>query len=459
MLHIFYKSVVESLISSAIICWGSSISTRDLKKLKELIKKAGSVLETPVEPLEIIVQRIPYKTLEDNMSATLWVFTFLSFAIMMTPCIEADRRLPAPTNVSYKWIDEFIVNVTWSWPKPEDLPQNCTVEYEIQQMGEEIPGTRVENRNFTEYYLTKDLATGSLELRIYCTAKTDCKGWNKSQPAKIKISAKKIHAELMKDFRCFFLPNGFKCSWIPVDSSEDLKVSYRVVGKTKEDIESLKVCEGPYKIKGRNGCYLRPEKGRDIFVLVETETRMTTFRPKYAIPVQKMSVNETGHHLKLTWTIPNIGRDCTWIFCLWYKECGNNKPPKCFKFREDWTVDIPNNKCCGYEFQYNITTDRFCTEVSSETSEVITYGTTTTCFNMANVLAIIIPFMVCFCVALSFYCFKKHEKIFGPTRLDPSVIKDIMKDNKLPKERLFLPPREQTDTCVPFVPDEYQEKC
>ncbi|MED6265076.1 hypothetical protein CHARACLAT_021794 [Characodon lateralis] len=34
MLHIFYKSVVESVISSAIICWGSSIRARDLKRLR-----------------------------------------------------------------------------------------------------------------------------------------------------------------------------------------------------------------------------------------------------------------------------------------------------------------------------------------------------------------------------------------------------------------------------------------
>ncbi|MED6272420.1 hypothetical protein CHARACLAT_030180 [Characodon lateralis] len=46
MLHIFFKSVVESVISSAIISWGSSIRARDLKKLGKLIKKGGSVLGT-----------------------------------------------------------------------------------------------------------------------------------------------------------------------------------------------------------------------------------------------------------------------------------------------------------------------------------------------------------------------------------------------------------------------------
>ena len=57
MLHIFYKSVVESSVSSAVICWKSSIRASDLKKLKKLIKKAGSVLGTVMEPLELIVQK------------------------------------------------------------------------------------------------------------------------------------------------------------------------------------------------------------------------------------------------------------------------------------------------------------------------------------------------------------------------------------------------------------------
>ena len=57
MLHIFYKSVVESAISFAAICWGSGIRTRDLKRINKLIKKAGSVLGVTLEPLELIIQK------------------------------------------------------------------------------------------------------------------------------------------------------------------------------------------------------------------------------------------------------------------------------------------------------------------------------------------------------------------------------------------------------------------
>lgn len=46
--------MLSSIISSAIICWASSIRTRDLKTYKELIKMAGSALES----LETMMQRL-----------------------------------------------------------------------------------------------------------------------------------------------------------------------------------------------------------------------------------------------------------------------------------------------------------------------------------------------------------------------------------------------------------------
>ena len=58
MLHIFYKSVVESSILSAVICWGSSIRASDLKKLNKLIKWAGSVLGAVLEPLDLTFEEV-----------------------------------------------------------------------------------------------------------------------------------------------------------------------------------------------------------------------------------------------------------------------------------------------------------------------------------------------------------------------------------------------------------------
>lgn len=53
----FYQSVVASAIFSAVICWHSNNRASDTKRLNKLIKKAGSVLGTALEPMEMIVER------------------------------------------------------------------------------------------------------------------------------------------------------------------------------------------------------------------------------------------------------------------------------------------------------------------------------------------------------------------------------------------------------------------
>ena len=55
-LHLLYQSVAASAIIFAGICWGISIRV-DTKELNKLMKKAGSVLGTALEPIELVVER------------------------------------------------------------------------------------------------------------------------------------------------------------------------------------------------------------------------------------------------------------------------------------------------------------------------------------------------------------------------------------------------------------------
>ena len=74
MLHIFYQSIVTSVIFLCSHLLGSSIRARDSKKLNKVIKKAGSVLENAMEPLELVAERrMLYKRLNimDNTSHPL----------------------------------------------------------------------------------------------------------------------------------------------------------------------------------------------------------------------------------------------------------------------------------------------------------------------------------------------------------------------------------------------------
>ena len=57
LLKTFYDSVVASALFYGVVCWGSSVSTADRKRLNKLIRKASSVLECPLDSVEVVGER------------------------------------------------------------------------------------------------------------------------------------------------------------------------------------------------------------------------------------------------------------------------------------------------------------------------------------------------------------------------------------------------------------------
>lgn len=56
MLHMFYKSVVESGLRYAAVCWGSSQMDKDRRQLDKLIKWAGSVVGRGLDNVGAVVK-------------------------------------------------------------------------------------------------------------------------------------------------------------------------------------------------------------------------------------------------------------------------------------------------------------------------------------------------------------------------------------------------------------------
>ncbi|KAI4898445.1 hypothetical protein NFI96_000501 [Prochilodus magdalenae] len=55
---VYYCAVmVASAIFYGVVCWGSSISTAERKRLDKLLKKAGSVLGSPLDPVQVVGDR------------------------------------------------------------------------------------------------------------------------------------------------------------------------------------------------------------------------------------------------------------------------------------------------------------------------------------------------------------------------------------------------------------------
>ncbi|KAI3359653.1 hypothetical protein L3Q82_014036, partial [Scortum barcoo] len=57
LLRTFYETVVASVVSYAVVCWGGGCSVRDKKRLNRLIKRASSVCGCPLDSIEVMGDR------------------------------------------------------------------------------------------------------------------------------------------------------------------------------------------------------------------------------------------------------------------------------------------------------------------------------------------------------------------------------------------------------------------
>ncbi|TWW54377.1 hypothetical protein D4764_0184940 [Takifugu flavidus] len=57
LLWMFYQSVVASVLSYAVVCWGGSATKADLSRLEKLIRWASSVVGMKLKPLATVAER------------------------------------------------------------------------------------------------------------------------------------------------------------------------------------------------------------------------------------------------------------------------------------------------------------------------------------------------------------------------------------------------------------------
>ncbi|CAI5672318.1 unnamed protein product [Oreochromis niloticus] len=380
------------------------------------------------------------------MTVAQQFFIFFCATTMTFNC-KADYQLPEPTDVTYRWDDQFQVNVSWSWKKPDNLPENCTVKYEVFRYGlpqSVEPRFRSLINNFTVKYFTEDKRSDHWNISIQAVLDPVCGHWKESRPVIKTIKTSKPRTDLVTDFRCSFESNRTKCFWKPVSESVKLNIFYR----TKND--KIRACDGSTSHE-KDVCYLNVNNLQfDIYVLVETETGRNTLKPKFVTPLPKMNIAEEKGELSLTWKHPGwaVGQ-CGLNYSVCVTECNNVKT----LHTKEPRLNIPYNKNCQYKFQYRLQTDQYCISVSSDLSEVITHGENRSPDEMLTVIAIVIPIILSACVILSCYCFQRNREIFCPRIPDPSTIfKEMMmtgnKDSKPISGNLYTPVPEPTENIT-----------
>ncbi|KAK2862694.1 hypothetical protein Q5P01_002227 [Channa striata] len=394
------------------------------------------------------------RTLEDTMTVAWPVFSCLTCAALTLLSPGEAGRLPPPTNLSHKWLDPFIVNVSWSWEQPRNLPKDCKISFEIHRAGKKLNEyvKWTEWTHFTNSCLTEEMDSDHWDYTIQTISVPSCDGWNNSLSVITTVHTAKPRAEVAKDFKCILDPNGMNCSWIPVNRSLNLMLSYRKCGESKEVRKKLRECDRYYRHGMRDGCYLHVgDDNSPTCINAQTEAALSTFKPLLVVPSPKLTITQKEDYLYLSCTRPKVGVDCDWTYEYCFKKCYENEICKPIvvqsgKMRERY------DEGCLYEFRCRVSTGPYCPRISSDFSEIKTHGANKPPDKKLTVVAIIIPTILSLCVILSCFCCRRHRDILCPTIPDPSTIfKEMMmngsKDVKTTDGKLYKPVQESTDPC------------
>ncbi|KAG7240123.1 hypothetical protein INR49_027977 [Caranx melampygus] len=351
-------------------------------------------------------------------------FPFLTWTAMMMLLHCTADRLPPPTGLSFKWLDPFTVNVSWSWQMPSDLPKGCEIKFQYTFEGDKTETKRTESRHIIENCLTKESGSHTCMYTVQAVmdgqGANSCQNWTSGPSENITVFHEK-QGKVVDNFRCVVDNSGLNCSWIPVDPSQNLTLTHRTCGSTKESRNSSRGGCGQYYRSGkRNGCYLEVS----------------------VVPPPKLNITHAQHELKLTWKIPEVQNRC-WKYQFNYTEC--NKP-----MSDSWTIEKVNfftihyDENCLYEIQSRVVSDeKICPVINSDWSDVVTYGSNQPHETLTVVAIIIIPIMLFICVIL-------HINILCPIIPDPSAIFKEMMMNGNKDQRpgnLYTPVPEPVEPC------------
>lgn len=358
------------------------------------------------------------------------------------PC--PTERPPPPTGLSYKWLDPF--TVTMFWQKPSEL-KDCEVKYCLKNAKEkDVKGSIL--ANVTVNCLTEKIPKGSdywtYKVWTVCSHSSNCS--NKGNPAFVKIQSRKPRAEV-KDMKCVTDSKEMNCSWIP--GSQSFNLSYRICGVSEKHINNLKACDQPYSSAMRSGCYLKAAYVDDICIVMDSGDNSSTFE---AAPVRrppKLIIREEGDNLKLSWE--KFGSACMWAYEICHKKCNNAENCENFN-KQGESMKVPYDKSCRHEFRFRVNSSRNCPTAFSDFSNVVAYGTNKPRDETLTVVTIVIPIILCVCIILSCYCFRRHSAIICPIIPDPSAIfKEMMmngnKELKTTVGSLYMPVPEPIEPC------------
>nr|XP_043878131.1 interleukin-13 receptor subunit alpha-1-like [Solea senegalensis] len=366
----------------------------------------------------------------------------LTFAAVLTVLHCSADQLPPPTNLKCNLPDQISVNLTWSWQRPSNLPENCKIYYVISYP----EGPQRTNAKYFEHRCPMNVHNYTVK----AVGVESCNGWTPSTP--VPIINQMLQDKVVKDFRCVPRSSGMNCSWIPKDRSLDLTFSYCDCSSNSKVCKPVKDCD-LYTSGIRNGCLMKEISPNELEIgfLVKSTNGLDVIKPVFVLPSPKLKVTAIRDLLILSWTPPNVGPwDCPWEYELCFTECGRKQ--SCRNITS-MSRNMSYDENCMYTFRSRVFPSRlYCRLLSSNFSEDVKYGMTKPPDTTLTMIAIVIPIILFICVILSCYCFWKHSDIICANPPDPStILKEMMSGNKEhenKREGLYTPLPEDVEPCI-----------
>lgn len=384
------------------------------------------------------------------------MFGTLTFSVTWIILASVCRaQLLPPSNITSKWMDDLTVNVSWSWERPEDLPRDCSIQFEYKHSG--AASQRTSETHFLESVLSNSAAQWVFSVQTVGASFSSCED-QRSSAEELLIKAPKPPADV-KDFECYLSDSDMNCSWIS-DPLSPVSIFSRQCGETPDLLkQGFSKCDststsGRSRVCQLKGSFLQKE----LCMVANTTSTSSTFKAPKKLALPNLNVTEEGTNLLLTFKPLKVKTSCS-LYIICFRVCNTSAGCKDVPEKKGF-LKIPYDKKCQYEFQYRVRTSDYCTGMYSGWSERITYGVTEdpdpTDWTL-KVVAILIPVIVSAFVILSCVCFRRHKEIICPEVPYPSIIfKEMINGNRetKPSATMYAPVQEPIEplVIVPHVP-------
>ncbi|XP_029943033.1 uncharacterized protein LOC115385180 [Salarias fasciatus] len=342
-----------------------------------------------------------------------------------------------PQNVSYEWIDDFMLRLSWN--PPQHPVTNCKYLVSTESKSHGI-------ETYTEPYMETFVVMegGSIPWNIA----TVCNG-SESEPAVFNLS----YPELVKNFTCtLYSGRNTHCQWSADGHSSDFKFYYGLADECSDDNPPLHLQEcSSYTLTNgvKSGCELKATWCHVLFALFTATVGNQPVRNTFKRALKdneildmegKWNVMQNGSKFTISWDLSAASR--RWAIEIKYTECGETHKSL---HRNGVSYELELLPHCQKSFAIRAVKGTW----ASPWSDWKHYGPVPDEGPNALVyVAFAVPLLMAFVVVLSCVCFQRNKETLLPKVPEPvDYLSEFANNNNKSAFHNHYIPEKEEDSC------------